>query len=178
MDQPLEKQKNKELFDRREALLRYGAMAVGGVLGSILLTGCRSPQVYRDFPQGSPTGYLVDPRYCTRCGDCLRVCRCEAVGGYTFHEGDPLTSPAKSEETSDKHQCWIYIDKCCACGRCYRVCDVDAIVPCYGDDKVPARPVPHWEAGMPWGWKKSKNAAPTACCATNPPPPGETAEEK
>jgi hypothetical protein len=70
-------QSQAELFDRREALLRGVGTAIGGVLGSILLSGCRAPQVYRDFPQGKPpTGYVIDPRNCTRCGDCLRVCRC------------------------------------------------------------------------------------------------------
>ena len=69
-------------------------------LGSILLSGCRAPQVYRDFPQGSPTGYLVDPRYCTRCGDCLRVCRCGAVGGYTFSGGD---KEREALETAREH---------------------------------------------------------------------------
>jgi len=188
----MDKDKKKELFDRREALVRYGAMAVGGVLGSLLLSGCRSPEVYRDFPQtdearydprlgiGPPTGYLVDPRYCTRCGDCLRVCRCEAVGGYTFNENDKpgtYTSPAMTEEESDKHQCWIYLDKCCACGRCYRVCDVDAITPCYGDDKKPyrvldakgafERQIPAWKAGMPWGFLKSEFASKDARCCIN-----------
>jgi ferredoxin len=157
--------RDQELFDRREALRRGAGAALGGVLGSLLISSCRAPQVYRDFPAGSPTGYLVDPRYCTRCGDCLRVCRCDAVGGYTFNETDKKKSPARNEEESDKHQCWIYIDKCCACGRCYRVCDVDAIIPCYGEDKKPAKEIPEWKAGMKWGNLKSPNAAPGCCTA-------------
>jgi ferredoxin len=173
----MDRDKNKELFDRREAILRYGALAVGGVLGSILLSGCRAPMVYRDFPEndtnrfpknlGPPTGYLVDPQYCTRCGDCLRVCRCDAVGGYTFDENNKHKSPAPTAEVSDKHQCWIYIDNCCACGRCFRVCDVDAITPCYGPDKKPFREVPPWQAGMPWGFKKSDFASKDAKCCLN-----------
>lgn len=159
--------KNEELYNRRDALFRAAGMAVGGVLGSLLLSSCRAPQVYRDFPQGSPTGYLVDPRFCTRCGDCLRVCRCDAVGGFTYDADNKKKSPATSEEESDKHQCWIYIDLCCACGRCYRVCDVDAIVPVYGADRKPAREIPEWKAGMKWGHLKSPNAAPSAHCALN-----------
>ena len=173
----MDKDKNKELFDRREAILRYGALAVGGVLGSILLSSCRAPMVYRPFPEndpnrfptnlGPPTGYLVDPAFCTRCGDCLRVCRCDAVGGYTFDEHNKHKSPAPTEDVSDKHQCWIYIDNCCACGRCYRVCDVDAITPCYGPEKTPFREVPHWQNGMPWGFLKSDFASKDAKCCIN-----------
>ena len=49
--------------------------------------------------------------------DCLRVCRCDAVGGFTFDEKDKRKSPAASIDEADPGQCWIYIDKCCACGR-------------------------------------------------------------
>jgi ferredoxin len=134
------------LLDRREALWGAGMAAIGGVLGSLFsLTGCRAPMVYRDYPKGSPTGYLVDPSICTRCGDCYRVCRCDAVGGHP----------------NDAEQCWIIIDKCCACGRCYRVCDVDAIVPCYGPDKKPAHELPAFTPGK-FGYAVSPNAAPSA----------------
>jgi len=163
------------VMDRREALRRTAGLALGGVLGSLVLSSCRAPMVYRDFPQPGdrfqhndpPTGYLVDPRYCTRCGDCLRVCRCDAVGGYTFDANNKKKSPAKNEEESDKHQCWIYIDLCCGCGKCFRVCDVDAIIPCYGPDRVPAKPIPDWKNGMPWGFLKSEYAAPGAHCCVN-----------
>jgi ferredoxin len=163
--------RDEELFDRREALLRGAGVAIGGVLGSLLLSGCRAPQVYRDFPQGSPTGYLVDPRYCTRCGDCLRVCRCDAVGGFTFDPDDKKKSPAKNADEADPAQCWIYLDKCCSCGRCYRVCDVDAITPVYGVERKPARDVPEWKKGMNWGYLRSPNAAKDAHCAINPATP-------
>jgi ferredoxin len=145
MLRPNEGRADPALIDRREALWSAGVAAIGGVLGSLMgLTGCRAPQVYRDYPSGSPTGYLVDTSICTRCGDCYRVCRCDAVGG---HPNDP-------------DQCWILIDKCCACGRCYRVCDVDAIVPCYGPDKKPPRELPTFDGR--WGYNVSPGAAPSA----------------
>ena len=160
-------EEHDHLYDRREALLRGAALALGGALGSILLSGCRAPMVYRDFPQGSPTGYLVDPRICTRCGDCLRVCHCDAVGGFTYDEHNSKKSPAKSPDEADPGQCWIYIDMCCGCGRCYRVCDVGAIIPTYGKEKKPAQEIPEWKKGMQHGYLKSPLAAPGAKCCVN-----------
>jgi ferredoxin len=149
---------NPARFDRREALWSAGALAVGGVLGSLMgLTGCRATEVYRDFPDGAPTGYIIDPTVCTQCGDCERVCRCDAVP-HTGHPEDP-----------DHKQCWIDISKCCACGRCFRVCDVDAIVPMYGTEKKPRRPIPKYVPGQ-FGWRAGDNPAKSAHCALHDPP--------
>lgn len=78
-----------------------------------------------------PTGYTIDPAICTHNFDCERVCPCGAIG---FTEED-----AKDGDTAECRTCWVNLDKCCACGRCFRVCPDNAIVPCYGIDKIPAR---------------------------------------
>jgi uncharacterized Fe-S center protein len=124
---------DEPVFDRREALWSATLLALGGTFGALAMTGCRAPQNVRDFPKGSPTGYLIDTTLCTRCGDCQRVCRCDAVSGHP----------------QDAAQCWIILDKCCACGRCYRVCEPEAIVACYGPDKKPARQIPEFKLGQP-----------------------------
>lgn len=106
---------------------------IGGVLGGLLAsaTGCRAPAVFRDYPSGAPTGYVIDPALCTHCRDCARVCRCDAIG---FDD-----DAHKGEEGPACRTCWVNLDKCCACGRCYRVCPEGAIVACYTEDKIPAR---------------------------------------
>jgi ferredoxin len=121
-------------FDRRDILRSTSHLALGGVLGSLLAAaeGCRAPQIYRDSPTGVPTGYIIDPAKCTHNEDCQRVCPCGAVG----FEGE-----AKDGEGPECRTCYINLDKCCACGRCFRVCPDDAIVPCYGVDKIPAREI-------------------------------------
>ena len=120
-------------FDRREALWSSTRIALGGVLGGLLAsaTGCRAPAVFRDYPSGAPTGYVIDPALCTHCRDCARVCRCDAIG---FDD-----DAHKGEEGPACRTCWVNLDKCCACGRCYRVCPEGAIVACYTEDKIPAR---------------------------------------
>jgi ferredoxin len=108
-------------------------MAVGGVLGGLIAaaTGCRATPAVRPFAGGSPTAYYVDPALCTHCQDCLRVCRCDAIGfDASTHRG------ADEPECTT---CFINEDKCCVCGRCYVVCNPGAIVACYGDDKMPGK---------------------------------------
>jgi ferredoxin len=123
-------------FDRREALWLSSRLAVGGVLGTLLAAaGCRATPAVRGFPDGSPTAYYVDPALCTHCQDCLRVCRCDAIGF------DASASHGANEPECTV--CFINEDKCCVCGRCYVVCNPGAIIACYGEDKMPGkRPEP------------------------------------
>jgi ferredoxin len=118
---------------RREMLITSTRLALGGVLGGLLGTvGCRAPTYRREEPEGVPTGYIIDPAKCTHNFDCGRVCPCEAVG---------FSGESKGADEPACRSCWINLDKCCGCGRCYRVCPDDAIVPCYGPDKIPAREI-------------------------------------
>jgi ferredoxin len=121
-------------LNRRQMLWASAShLTIGGVLGSILsaASGCRAPQFHRDDPEGAPpTAYVIDPAICTHNFDCARVCPCDAIG---------FTGHAEPGEGPECRTCWIDINKCCGCGRCYRVCPDNAIVPCYGPDKIPAR---------------------------------------
>lgn len=121
-------------MDRREMLLSSVGGVIGGLLALTSASGCRAPQIYRDEPKGVPTGYIIDPAICTHNFDCQRVCPCDAVG---FSVKD---AEAGSDEPECR-TCWINLDKCCGCGRCFRVCPDNAIVPCYGKDKIPAREI-------------------------------------
>ncbi len=117
----------------RRQMLRGAAqtLTLGGVLGSILsAAGCRTARYFRDDPEGAPTAYVIDPAICTHNKDCGAVCPCDAIG-FKGHAEDGEGPACRS--------CWIDVNKCCGCGRCYRVCPDNAIVPCYGPDKIPAR---------------------------------------
>ncbi len=118
-------------LNRRQMLWSEATrFALGGIIGSFLATGCRTPRFVREDPDGVPTGFVIDPAICTHNLDCARVCPCDAIG---------FTGHAQEGEGPICRTCWIDLEKCCGCGRCYRACPDDAIVPCYGPDKIPAR---------------------------------------
>ncbi len=54
--------------------------------------------------------YSIDPKNCTGCGACLRVCPVQAVSG----------------RKKKCHQ--ILPDKCIKCGACFEACTFDAVV--------------------------------------------------
>jgi ferredoxin len=99
-------------LNRRQMLWSEATrLALGGILGSFLATGCRTPRFVREDPEGVPTGYVIDPAICTHNLDCARVCPCDAVGftGHSSEDDGPVC-----------RTCWIDLEKCCGCGRCYR----------------------------------------------------------
>lgn len=66
------------------------------------------PQVHKDEPFYSGVKAIIDPRFCTNCGECARVCRFDAI-------------------SEIKGVRYVDLLDCEGCGYCALVCPEDAI---------------------------------------------------
>jgi ferredoxin len=81
---------------------RFFCKCIAGAVAAIAASGCTT--------LSSTGSYLeVDTRLCIGCGQCVRVCKGDAI-------------------TVLDNNAFIDVTKCIQCGNCVKVCPYDAII--------------------------------------------------